>query len=71
MSLAGKVGTAIGTAAAYAVYYTRKGSTPIGLVTLAYAHRKEIQTFAVKHSINKSSPDAVQENLFKCLEYID
>jgi hypothetical protein len=71
MSLASKVGTGIGTATAYVVHYMRKGATPLGVVSVVYAHRKEIQKFAVKHSLNKDCQDAVQNNLLECLEYID
>lgn len=71
MSLASKLGTVIGTATAYAVHYMGKGVTPLGAVSIVYSHRKEIQSFAVKHSLNKNYPDAVQDNLLKCLEYID
>ena len=71
MSLASKLGTAVGTASAYVVHYMAKGSTPLGVVTLAYAHRKQIVEFAVKHSLKKDCPDAVQNNLFECLAYID
>jgi hypothetical protein len=48
-----------------------KGATPLGVVSIVYAHRKDIQRFAVKHSLNKDYPDAVQNNLLECLEYID
>jgi len=71
MSLASKVGTVIGTATAYAVHYMGKGATPLGVVSIVYAHRNDIQRFAVKHSLNKNYPDAVQDNLLECLEYID
>lgn len=71
MSLASKIGTLIGTATAYAVHYTGKGVTPLGVVSIVYAHRKDIQRFAVKHSLNKNYPEAVQNNLLECLEYID
>lgn len=71
MSLASKVGTVIGTATAYAVHYMGKGATPLGVVGVVYAHRNDIQRFAVKHSLNKNYPDAVQDNLLECLEYID
>ena len=71
MSLASKVDTAIGTATAYVVHYMSKGATPSGVVSIVYANRKEIQKFAVKHSIDKSHPDAIQNNLLECLEYID
>ena len=71
MSLASKIGTVVGTVAAYAVHYMGKSSTPIGIVSIVYANRKEIQKFAMKHSLNKNYPDAVQNNLLECLEYID
>lgn len=71
MSLASKVGTILGTATAYVVHYGRKGVTPLGVVSIVYTHRKDIQRFAVKHSLNKDSRDAVQNNLLECLEYID
>lgn len=73
MSLASKVGTVIGTAIAYVVHYMGKGTTatPLGVVSIVYTHRKDIQKFAVKHSLNKDCPDAVQNNLLECLEYID
>jgi hypothetical protein len=75
MSLASKVGTVIGTATAYVVHYMGKGATPLGVVSgvvsLVYTHRKDIQRFAVKHSLNKNYADAVQDNLLECLEYID
>jgi len=58
MSLASKVGTLIGTGTAYVVHYTKKGATPLGVVSIVYAHRKDIQTFAV------------QNNLLECLKYI-
>ena len=71
MSLASKVGTVIGTATAYVVHYMGKGATPLGVVSIVYTHRKDIQKFAVKHSLKKDCPDAVQNNLLECLEYID
>jgi hypothetical protein len=71
MSLASKVGTVVGTATAYVVHYMGHASTPLGVVSMVYAHRKEIQKFAVKHALDKSFPDAVQNNLLQCLEYID
>ena len=71
MSLASKLGSACGTLTAYVVHYMGKGSTPIGVVTMVYTNRKQIQKFAVKHAINRASPDAVQENIFECLQYID
>jgi len=67
MSLASK----IGTATAYVVYYMGKGATPLGVVGIVYAHRKEIQKFAIQHSLTKDCPDSVQNNLLECLEYID
>lgn len=42
MSLASKFGTVIGTATAYAVHYMGKGATPLGVVSLIYAHREDI-----------------------------
>ena len=48
-----------------------KGATPLDVVSIVYAHREDIQKFAVKDSLNKSSPDAVQNNLLEYLEYID
>jgi len=71
MSLPSKIGTVIGTATAYVVHYMRKGATPLAVVNAAYIHRKEIQKFAVKHALNKSHPEAIQNNLLECLEYID
>lgn len=71
MSIASKLGTVVGTATAYVVHYMGKGATPIGIVTIIYTHRKDIQSFALKHSLKKDYPDAVQDNLLKCLEYID
>ena len=71
MSLASKIGTAIGTGTAYVVHYMGKTATPLGVVGTIYANRSKIQQFAVKHSLDRSSPDAIQNNLLKCLEYID
>ena len=48
-----------------------KGSSPLALVSLVYVNRKEIQRFAVKHSLDKNSRDAVQNNLLECLQYIE
>ena len=48
MFLTSKVGTFIGMATAYAVHYTGKVDTPMGIVSLpVYTHRKDIQRFAV------------------------
>ena len=71
MSLALKVGTIIGTGTgtAYAVHYIGKGATSLGVVSIVYGHRKDIQKFVVKHSLSKNSPDAVQNNLLECLQY--
>lgn len=71
MSLASKIGTVIGTGTAYVVHYMGKSSTPLGIVTIIYANRSKIQDFAVKHALDRSSPDAIQDNLFECLQYID
>ncbi len=71
MSLASKAGTIVGTVTAYALHYVEKGVTPLGLVSMVYVHRKEIQSFAVNHSLKKDYPDAVQDNLLECLQYID
>jgi hypothetical protein len=71
MSIASKIGTIVGTTAAYAVHYAGKISTPLGVLSMVYANKKEIKEFAVKHALDKNSPDAVQNNLLECLEYID
>lgn len=74
MTLATDIGTAIGTTVAYIVHYStqvRKVTTPIDIASLAYTYRKDIQRIAVNHALDKSSPDAVQDNLFECLQYID
>lgn len=71
MSLASKIGTVIGSGTAYAVHYMKKSSTPVGIVTIIYSNRSKIQDFAVKHALDRSSPDAIQDNLLECLEYID
>lgn len=67
MSIASQIGTMIGTGTAYAVHYLQKGSTPLGVSS----NRNQIQKFAVKHALDKSSPDAIQDNLLKCFEYMD
>ena len=71
MSVASKIGTVIGTGTAYAVHYLGKGSSGLSLAALIYTNRNKIQEFAVKHALDTSSPDAVQDNLLKCLEYIE
>ncbi len=71
MSLASKIGTIVLTATAYAVHYINKGVTPISVASIIYTHRKDIRKFAVKHSLDKTCPDAVENNLLECLEYID
>jgi hypothetical protein len=71
MTLALKAGKIVGTGTAYAVHFLSKGSTPIGIATVIYAHRKDIQKFAIKHALDKKAPDAVQNNLLNCLEYIE
>ena len=48
-----------------------KGVTPLGVTSIVYAHKKDIQKFALKHFLNKNYPDAVQKDLLECLEYID
>lgn len=53
------------------VHYMRKTFTPLGVVSIIYANRSKIQKFVVKYVLDKDSPDAVQNNLLKCLEYID
>lgn len=71
MSLASKVGTIVGTATAYAVHYMKRGTTSIGVISLVYTHRNDIKRFATKHALNTNEEDAIQNNLLKCLEYID
>lgn len=71
MSLASKIGTVIGTGTAYVVHYMGKSSTPLAVVSIVYANRREISKFAVKHALDKTSPDAIQNNFLECLEYID
>ena len=71
MSLASKIGTVIGTGTAYAVHFMGKSSSPIGIVTIIYSYKSEIQDFAVKHALDRSSPNAIQDNLLECLQYID
>jgi hypothetical protein len=44
-----------------------KASTPLAIISLVYKNRKEIQKFAVKYFLNKNYPDAIQNNLLKCL----
>ncbi len=51
--------------------YMGKRATPLGVASILYAHRDEIQKFAVEHSLKKDDPDAVQNNLLECLTYID
>lgn len=71
MSLASQLGTLVGTGTAYLVHYTEKGTTPLSVGLLIYSNRQEIQKFAVKHALDKTKPDAIQDNLLECLEYID
>lgn len=71
MSLASKIGTIVGTGTAYAVHFLGKNATPLGVIGIVYNSRKEIQRFAIKHALDKSSPDAVQDNLLECLEYME
>ena len=73
MSIASKIGTVVGTATAYIVHYMGKGATPTPLVvvSIVYAHKNDITRFAMEHSLNKDDPDAVQNNLLECLEYLD
>jgi hypothetical protein len=68
MSLASKIGTVIGTATAYVIHYMGKGSTPLGLATIVYSKIGKIQDFAI---LDRSTPDAIQDNLFECLQYIN
>ena len=72
MSLASKIGTVIGTGAAYVVHYMHyigKSSTPVGIATIIYSNRSKIQDFAVKHALDRSSPDAIQDNLLECFQH--
>ena len=71
MSLASKIGTVIGTGTAYVVHFMGKSSGPIGIVTIIYSNKSKIQDFAVKHALDRSSPNAIQDNLLECLQYID
>lgn len=78
MSLISQIGTAIGTATAYIVHYGAKSPTPVGIVgivAIMYSNRgkigNKIQDFAIKHALDKSSPNAIQDNLLECLQYID
>lgn len=71
MSLASKIGTVIGTCTAYVVHYMGKSSTPLGVIGILYTNKSKIQEFAVKHAIDRNSPDAIQDNLWECLQYID
>lgn len=72
-SLPSKIGTVVETAIAYAVHYMSKEvtATPLGVVSIVYTYRKDLQKFAVKHSLNKHSKDSIQNNLLECLQYID
>lgn len=71
MSIASKIGTVIGTGTAYVVHYLGKSSTPLGVVGIIYTHREKIQEFAVNHAIDRNSPDALQDNIFECLQYLE
>lgn len=71
MSLASKIGTVIGTGTAYVVHFMGKSASPIGIVTIIYSNKSKIQDFAVKHALDRSSPNAIQDNLLECLQYID
>jgi hypothetical protein len=71
MSIASNLGTALGTATAYIVHYMGKTPTPIAIVGAVYTNRHTIRKFAVKHALDKSCPDAIQNNLLDCLEYIE
>jgi len=44
--------------------------TYTGITVLAKSY-KIVKHIAVIHSLDKSIPDAVSDNCFKCLEYID
>ena len=71
MSLASRIGTAIGTATAYVVHYMGKGVTPIGVISVVYSRRHAIQKIATRFASDTTSPDVVENNLMDCLEYID
>jgi hypothetical protein len=68
MSFASKLGTLVDTGTAYVVHYMGKSSTPVTIVALIYSNRSKIQEFAVKDALDRSSPDAIQNNLLECLE---
>lgn len=75
MSLAGTLGHLLETDLAYIVRYISKNSTLLGIVGIVYTNRHEIkngiQKFATKHVLDKKVPNAIEDNLFECLQYID
>jgi len=71
MGVASKIKTVVGTGAAYVVHCMGKDSSPAIIVSIIDSNRTKIQKFAFKHALDKSSPDAIQDNLMECLEYID
>lgn len=71
MSIATKIGTVLGTTTAYIVHYGSKCSTPLGVASLVFVHRDEIVQFASNHALEDKSDEAISDNLFKCLEFID
>jgi hypothetical protein len=52
-----------------------KGVEPMALVSVIYTNRGVIKdvvkNVAAKHVIDSSDPEAVTNNLFECLPYID
>ena len=71
MSIATKIGTLIGTSTAYTVHYMEKGSSPVVLVSIAYANKDKICKFAAEHSLIDKSDEGISNNLLECLQYID
>jgi hypothetical protein len=75
MSLASNLGTLVGTGVAYIVHYYGTSSCSASFIGIVYTYRheikNEIQNIASAHALDTNEPEAVQNNLLNCLEYID
>lgn len=71
LTLAGKLGTWVGIAAAEILWISEVGVKPSLIYYGTKVSYKKIAKVAAKHSIDSNNPEKVTENIFNCLQFID
>ena len=71
MPIASLLGRAIGYSIAEVQWYIERSATPLGMATIGAIAYQIAVDVAEDHTIDHQDADAVTQNVFDCLQYLD